>query len=100
MSRLGRSTDTLNFDASLRIPEHSDNYHELSEKISKLTKKVKKIERNKFVEFYNAIDDATKQIREEINSRFALSSRSQQQAAIELKNAFQGMTIRADCQSF
>ena len=84
---LGRSTDTLNFD---RIPEHSDDYHELAEKITKLGKKIKKIERNKFVEFHAAIDDMAKQIREELNSRFALSSRSQQQAALELKNAFQG----------
>ena len=91
-NRLGHSTDTLNFDASLRIPEHSDDYSDLSDKITKLTKKIKKIERNKFVEFHNSIDDMAKQIRDEINSRFALSSRSQQQAGLELKNAFQGQS--------
>ena len=56
-------------------------------KLKSLTKRIKKLEKNKFGEIYSALEELAKQIRDDINSRFALSARSQQQMAIEVKNA-------------
>lgn len=46
-SRLVRSTDTLNLDGSLRIHEIDTDSQEILDKIKSLTKRVKKLERNK-----------------------------------------------------
>ena len=46
-SRLVRSTDTLNLDGSLRIHEIDLDSQEILDKIKSLTKRVKKLERNK-----------------------------------------------------
>ena len=43
-------------------------------------------------DIYSTIEESSKQIRDEINSRFAVTSRAHQQNCIELKNAFQGIT--------
>jgi len=55
-SRLARSTDTLNLDGSLRIHEIDLDSQEILDKIKSLTKRVKKLERNKhsgtFGKFY------------------------------------------------
>ena len=42
-------------------------------------------------DIYSTIEESSKQIRDEINSRFAVTSRAHQQNCIELKNAFQGI---------
>ena len=56
-SRLVRSTDTLNLDGSLRIHEIDLDSQEILDKIKSLTKRVKKLERNKhsgtFGKFYD-----------------------------------------------
>ena len=46
-------------------------------------------------DIYSTIEESSKQIRDEINSRFAVTSRAHQQNCIELKNAFQGMSNKA-----
>ena len=45
--RLVRSTDTLNLDGSLRIHEIDLDSQEILDKMKSLTKRVKKLERNK-----------------------------------------------------
>ena len=56
-SRLVRSTDTLNLDGSLRIHEIDLDSQEILDKIKSLTKRVKKLERNKHSGQFRKFDD-------------------------------------------
>ena len=68
--------------------EHDDV--EISDsKLKSLTKRIKKLEKNKNTEIYAAMEEMGKLLRDDMNSRFALSARSQQQMGVEIKNANQ-----------